>query len=354
MTIVESIKCVLQQNNDGLTSKQIYDEIIRQGLYSFGAENPVGVVNAQLRRRCIGLDFPTAYPIKFFEIAGYEGKKIKFRLISTENTATIITAPKTTDISELLPEEKIKAALQEHLQNIRQQVFDSVLNNSPEFFEHLVVDLLLKMGYGYVAIRQNEKFKEENDKTQERLEKIALNANELSVIGKVIEYESTNIAKLTEKVEKYYTACSADGLIEYLKLNNITQDENGFCLAKERKKSELEQLFSDLFDEVKLDFHNFNRLDKTSDVIFDIKVKTMDLLEKMYEVYLHNSTGNIEPDVIAFIESRQAFRNEMDILITRKRLYLDSIIYGQISYDKIKKDHYGKQKESQENGQDEI
>lgn len=118
MTIVESIKCVLQQNNDGLTSKQIYDEIIRQGLYSFGAENPVGVVNAQLRRRCIGLDFPTAYPIKFFEIAGYEGKKIK-------------------------------AALQEHLQNIRQQVFDSVLNNSPEFFEHLVVDLLLKMGYGY-------------------------------------------------------------------------------------------------------------------------------------------------------------------------------------------------------------
>ena len=97
-----------------MTSKQIYDEIIRQGLYSFGAENPVGVVNAQLRRRCIGLDFPTAYPIKFFEIAGYEGKKIKFRLISTENTATIITAPKTTDISELLPEEKIKAALQEH------------------------------------------------------------------------------------------------------------------------------------------------------------------------------------------------------------------------------------------------
>ena len=133
MTIVESIKCVLQQNNDGLTSKQIYDEIIRQGLYSFGAENPVGVVNAQLRRRCIGLDFPTAYPIKFFEIAGYEGKKIKFRLISTENTATIITAPKTTDISELLPEEKIKAALQEHLQNIRQQVFDSTLKFGENF-----------------------------------------------------------------------------------------------------------------------------------------------------------------------------------------------------------------------------
>ena len=149
MTIVESIKCVLKQNSEGLTSKQIYDEIIRQGLYSFGAENPVSVVNAQLRRRCNGLDFPTAYPIKFFEIAGYEGKKIKFRLITEEKPSAVMAPPKTADSSELLPEEKIKAALQEHLENIRQQVFECVLNNSPEFFEHLVVDLLLKMGYGY-------------------------------------------------------------------------------------------------------------------------------------------------------------------------------------------------------------
>lgn len=148
MTIVESIKCVLQQNSEGLTSKQIYDEIIRQGLYSFGAENPVSVVNAQLRRRCSGLDFPTAYPIKFFEIAGYEGKKIKFRLITEETPPLTIAPLKTTDSSELLPEEKIKAALQEHLQNMRQQVFGCVLNNSPQFFEHLVIDLLLEMGYG--------------------------------------------------------------------------------------------------------------------------------------------------------------------------------------------------------------
>ena len=71
MTIVEAIKHVLIDNVSGLTSKQIYEEIIQQKLYSFGAENPVGVVNAQLRRRCNGLDFPTADPVKFFEIAGY-------------------------------------------------------------------------------------------------------------------------------------------------------------------------------------------------------------------------------------------------------------------------------------------
>ena len=88
-------------------------------MYIFGAENPVGVVNAQLRRRCAGLDFPTAYPVKFFEIAGYEGKKIKFRLLSEEKEVATITAPKIPDSSELLPEEKIKSALQEHFRNMR-------------------------------------------------------------------------------------------------------------------------------------------------------------------------------------------------------------------------------------------
>jgi len=39
--------------------------------------------------------------------------------------------------------------LQEHLQTIKQQVFERILNSSPKFFEHLVVALLLGMGYGY-------------------------------------------------------------------------------------------------------------------------------------------------------------------------------------------------------------
>lgn len=234
MTIVESIKCVLQQNNDGLTSKQIYDEIIRQGLYSFGAENPVGVVNAQLRRRCIGLDFPTAYPIKFFEIAGYEGKKIKFRLISTENTATTITAPKTTDISELLPEEKIKAALQEHLQNIRQQVFDSVLNNSPEFFEHLVVDLLLKMGY-------DERLK----KAFEELEELRAQANRLDTRfktneEKLIKAGGEKARELQERIEELIRLIS----IARDELERIeSKDENDASLTEENNLHKADQKF---------------------------------------------------------------------------------------------------------------
>lgn len=47
MTIVEAIKCVLGNTPEGLTTKEIYDEIIERKLYSFGAKNPLGVVPAQ-------------------------------------------------------------------------------------------------------------------------------------------------------------------------------------------------------------------------------------------------------------------------------------------------------------------
>lgn len=197
----------------------------------------------------------------------------------------------------------------------------------------------------YVAIRQNEKFKEENDRTQERLEKIAANANELSIIAKVIEYESANIARLTEKTSTYFNACAIDEIAEYLKRNNITQDENGLYLAKERKRSELKQLFSDVFDEVKLDFDNYDRIEETTHAICEMQKKVEILLEKIYEVSLPCVTGSIDSEANQFLKARQTYREKMNIIITRKRLHLDSIIYGQISYDKIKDAHYGKQRE---------
>ena len=78
MTIIEAIKEVLKFEPKGLSSVEIYQRIIDQNLYQFGAKNPVGVVNGEIRRHCIGLDFPTAYPVKHFAIAGKEGKKLKF------------------------------------------------------------------------------------------------------------------------------------------------------------------------------------------------------------------------------------------------------------------------------------
>lgn len=150
-TIIEAIKEVLKSEPKGLSSAEIYQRIIDQNLYQFGAKNPAGVVNGEIRRHCIGLDFPTAYPVKHFAIAGKEGKKLKF--IVCENNKSGKTIKQSQNIidenTEFLPEEKIANAIDEHLQQIKQQLLDNIMSNHPDFFEQLVVELLLKMGYGY-------------------------------------------------------------------------------------------------------------------------------------------------------------------------------------------------------------
>ena len=148
MTIVEAIIHVLNDNSSGLTVKEIYSKIIESNLYSFGARDPIGVVNSQIRRSCLGIDFPSARPTKLFKVVGYEKSKPLYANIN--DIETNYTEPKQTqDVSDLLPEEKMNKAHNEHIDIIKQQIFDFIMDNSFSFFEHLVVDLLIAMGYGY-------------------------------------------------------------------------------------------------------------------------------------------------------------------------------------------------------------
>lgn len=151
MTIVETLKIVLKTAEYGMTSKEAYDEIIRRKLYTFPAKKPDAVVNSMIRRHCLGLDFPTASPVKYFKIVDYKGKKPCYALIDSKTKTSTAEVPKVRGQSDLLPEEKIQRSYEEHLANIKAELKRQILRNDPSFFEKLVVDLLLKMGYGYDA-----------------------------------------------------------------------------------------------------------------------------------------------------------------------------------------------------------
>ena len=147
MTIIESIKEVLRGTN-GLTVDDIFDLIIKNNLYHFNAKNPKGVVKGEIRRHCVDLDFPTASPIKHFYIVGRNGKKLIFNVL-TDNTK--LAPKKSLQISseDLLPEEKVENAVCEYNKKVKEQLMEKIMINDPAFFEELVVNLLLKMGYGY-------------------------------------------------------------------------------------------------------------------------------------------------------------------------------------------------------------
>lgn len=149
-TIVEAIKVILAQNPQGLTSMQIYKEIVDQGLYVFGAKDPKNVVNGKVRRHCIDLNFPTAHPRKYFKIVRSEKNKNYFALLDDTNKDEKQEEEAAPEQSvEMLPEEQMNLIHRKHIDQIEQMLLVKILEKDPTFFENLVVEMLLKMGYGY-------------------------------------------------------------------------------------------------------------------------------------------------------------------------------------------------------------
>ncbi len=54
-TIRDCIVEVLKENGNPMSSSDIYDAIVKKGLYQFNTANPSNVVRSQLRRHCKNL-----------------------------------------------------------------------------------------------------------------------------------------------------------------------------------------------------------------------------------------------------------------------------------------------------------
>jgi restriction system protein len=143
MTIVEAIQTVLKEAQRPLSVEDTFKSIVNRGLYAFRASDPKSVVRAQLRRHCINLDFPTARPVKYFRLLDGD----LYTLESEQGTRLDSQIPES-EKGDQLPEELIEKAHRDHLLALRQELMEKILANHPAFFERLVMDLLLRMGYG--------------------------------------------------------------------------------------------------------------------------------------------------------------------------------------------------------------
>lgn len=152
MTILEAITTVLNKEDHGLPCKEITNRILSENLYTFNTPDPNAIVRHCLRRHCQGLDFASAHPVKHFYImSGNRGSAVYDLLSKIPSVETLHKSkkPPASSSLELLPEEKIQLFYDEHKQSVKDQLLDIILNNDPTFFEHLVVKLLLALGYGY-------------------------------------------------------------------------------------------------------------------------------------------------------------------------------------------------------------
>lgn len=87
-----------------------------------------------------------------------------------------------------------------------------------------ILTYISTVALGLLAIWQNQKFKEENDKAQEkmeqqnreaqvRLERINIEANEQSVISRIINYEDEYLARVEEAAHRFLNSSSTSTLL---------------------------------------------------------------------------------------------------------------------------------------------
>ena len=94
---------------------------------------------------------------------------------------------------------------------------------------------------GLLAMWQNKKQQEENDITQERMERIIIHANELSIISKMIEHEERRVNELDKLLNRFMQNCdpqavaiaysSADKIVCMTQVTELerTIDKRFFC-----------------------------------------------------------------------------------------------------------------------------
>lgn len=77
-TIAEVALSVVMEHPEGLTYKQIYDEIVARNLYQFNAVNPASLVSIEIRRRCQDVEISKSYETKWFRIVKEENGEIYY------------------------------------------------------------------------------------------------------------------------------------------------------------------------------------------------------------------------------------------------------------------------------------
>lgn len=149
MRIVDAIMEVLRKKKSPMNHNQIFNSIKEEGLYTFGAKDPRSVVRGKLRKHCIGLDFPSSSPVKYFKLDGSKNNKPAYVLYDVNEGEFDREDIEEQNEKELLLEELIQKNHVDHLRSVKEQLLELIKSKDPAFFEKLVVDLLLKMGYGW-------------------------------------------------------------------------------------------------------------------------------------------------------------------------------------------------------------
>ena len=193
---------------------------------------------------------------------------------------------------------------------------------------------------GVLAVWQNQKFKEENDAAQTRMENLTNRANELSVVSKIIEYESERISSLKAKTQSFIDACHTEGIFD--DLSDVANQPKDFMTT---------------FVKMKMDSREKHIRLSTIELLSELGTypdnsQTVALIKCLSEysecaISIIKNTRELSVNEEAYNEkvSKEKFfiTSIYDFIAERERL-LNKVIYGNLSLEEIKAMYHREEK----------
>ena len=188
---------------------------------------------------------------------------------------------------------------------------------------------------GLLAVWQNQRFKEENDKSQERLEQLTQQANELSVISKIIEYETANYKELQEAIQSFEKTIDFYPMMVELHQKRATKAGQKLVLFGEANRINLAsyELWNVIEDNLRLSDEKKEAIQMPLNAVVDASDKVIQAMQDELSDPESNSFA------CAFADFQTVYKTYKLAIMehqTREKFKYEELIYGNMSLQEIK------------------
>ena len=197
-----------------------------------------------------------------------------------------------------------------------------------------ILTFVSTVALGLLAVWQNKQFKKESDISQARLEKLTVQANELVVIGKIIEYESANLSRLRDACDDFSIACDPQYLSSVISREAILSGSMVSLLAEAViAEKRIDDSFFALCRELRIDPKVFkNDKDPVKISASNYYWQAKHFVDRAKELPNKSPTQELEK----LTKARDDFIGVRERYLRDRVNVLNKAIYGNLTLDEIK------------------
>lgn len=200
-TIIDAISAVLHESRTALSIGAIYNKIVEQDYYKFNAQNPQSVVRVELRRHCVGVDFPTAASKKYFQILS-DGTYCLINQFVQEKKESIIKK-KEPDNNESKYVGDLKEIHTQYVKAFKSKMLNQLKETDPTTFEFFCKKLLKVYGFKDLKVTRKSR-----DGGIDGYGKLKVGITHLNVAVQCKRWNNTSVGRT--EIDKFRGAIQGD------------------------------------------------------------------------------------------------------------------------------------------------